>query len=279
MTVEEIHEELFHTLLHIDEICREHHITYFLGFGSLLGCMRDHGYIAWDDDIDIWMKREDWEKFNQILPDCIDSKRYFYINQKSRKEYPYWSYITRIGPKGTFRKMDYFLDDDCYQSGIFIDVFVLEHAPENLFFYRVQSLLLGICDTVIFFQSQKEETVTEWITIGKWIYRLIGKSVSTYRLNQARTAIQIGWRKSASRKLCVPMGDLGRYTPMKAYYDASDFDKAEYKEFVVHGKDANVYKHDFPVPSGWEHVLEITYNAWKIHPIGKQPKGVSYWDD
>lgn len=57
----------------IDAVCKKHNITYFADWGSLLGAVRHHGFIPWDDDLDIAMRREDFEKFKEVaekeLPD------------------------------------------------------------------------------------------------------------------------------------------------------------------------------------------------------------------
>ena len=53
----------------IDKICRRHNLKYWLCSGTLLGCVRHGGYIPWDDDLDIEMLREDYEKLLKILPE------------------------------------------------------------------------------------------------------------------------------------------------------------------------------------------------------------------
>lgn len=51
----------------IKEICEKNNLEYYIGYGTLIGAIRHEGFIPWDDDIDIWMKRDEYEKFIEIV--------------------------------------------------------------------------------------------------------------------------------------------------------------------------------------------------------------------
>lgn len=63
-------------LTEIDRICKKHGLTYYANWGTLLGAVRHHGFIPWDDDIDICMKRKDYQALMGVLPDELPEGYY-----------------------------------------------------------------------------------------------------------------------------------------------------------------------------------------------------------
>ena len=55
----------------VDGVCKDHNITWFADFGTLLGAVRHQGFIPWDDDVDICLKREDYNRLLKVLPKSL----------------------------------------------------------------------------------------------------------------------------------------------------------------------------------------------------------------
>ena len=80
-------------LSEIDRICKKHNITYFADWGTLLGTVRHGGYVPWDDDMDICMKREDYIRFKQVAD--LELPKEFAIHDYERKE-DHWLFLSRV---------------------------------------------------------------------------------------------------------------------------------------------------------------------------------------
>lgn len=107
----------------VDEICCQNGIIYYLDFGSLLGAVRHKGFIPWDDDMDISMPRDDFEKFAIIaqkkLPDYL-----FYQTEWNDKGH--YSPIARIRDTRTNAYTEAHVLSGTEHNGIYIDIFALD---------------------------------------------------------------------------------------------------------------------------------------------------------
>lgn len=79
-------------LKEVDRVCRKYNIQYFADWGSLLAAVRHGGYIPWDDDLDICMKRRDYELFIRHSDELPEE--YFLSTYKNSPDH--WFYITRV---------------------------------------------------------------------------------------------------------------------------------------------------------------------------------------
>ena len=73
-------------LTKIIEICNNHNLTYYGFWGTMLGAIRHKGFIPWDDDIDIVMKRKDYDIFLEIAQSELPAK-YLVLSQYSQVEW------------------------------------------------------------------------------------------------------------------------------------------------------------------------------------------------
>lgn len=111
----------------IDKICRENDIKYFLCGGTMLGAVRNGDIIPWDDDIDILMLREDYDRFARVCREKLP-EGYFY--QTGLTDPQFSNIAAKIRKSGTYfpekrwRKRS-------FNKGIFIDVFPLDAYPKN----------------------------------------------------------------------------------------------------------------------------------------------------
>lgn len=112
----------------LDRVCRLHNINYVIYGGTLLGAVRHGGFIPWDDDMDIAMLREDFEKFkkhaNELNPDIC-----YFQDHDTDPEY-IWGYakLRRTGTKYVRAGQEHLK----YKNGVFIDIEPMDDVPNNI---------------------------------------------------------------------------------------------------------------------------------------------------
>ena len=110
----------------IKRVCDENGIRYFLDSGTLLGAVRHKGFIPWDDDFDIGMMREEYDRFCQIAPLKLDSKYYL---QTWENDANYAIPFAKVRKKNTI-----YLENKAsatLQNGFYVDVFPYDNAPDS----------------------------------------------------------------------------------------------------------------------------------------------------
>lgn len=115
-------------LKEIDRICKNNNIRYYLGEGTLLGAIRHHGFIPWDDDIDLLMPRKDYKKFLEVAPKVVHEN--FEIQHSSTVK-NYWSPFIKVRYLGTSFFKQQHISHLTNHNGPLIDIFPLDNVPKR----------------------------------------------------------------------------------------------------------------------------------------------------
>lgn len=115
-------------LLEIDRICKEHSIEYFLTSGSVLGAVRHGGFIPWDDDIDIGMSRENYDRFIEIAPHAL--RQPYVLQTYNTDRYSPILYAKIKNTDTVF--LEYADRKSKMLQGIFVDLFVYDKVPQDV---------------------------------------------------------------------------------------------------------------------------------------------------
>ena len=122
-----LQNKILEVALYIDKLCREHNIDYCLMGGSALGAKRHGGFIPWDDDLDIFMTPDNYEKFRDVFNDFGDKEK-FYLQELGLTD----GMVTV--PKLRMNGTAYF--ESAYEGwnmhhGIYVDIFILHRCPNS----------------------------------------------------------------------------------------------------------------------------------------------------
>lgn len=111
----------------VDEICREHNLRYVLAGGSLIGALRHEGFVPWDDDVDLYMPRTDWEKFIEICETELPPDREIQCSEVDRN---YTNSFPRYASTNTCAiHKSQIIGKDC--GGEIIDIITLDPVPAD----------------------------------------------------------------------------------------------------------------------------------------------------
>lgn len=123
----ELQDKILEIAVYIDKLCRENDINYCLMGGSALGAKRHGGFIPWDDDLDVFMTPDNYEKFRKVFNENGDKEKYYLqewgltdgMVTISKIRLNNTSYIEE-----SLKKWD-------IHHGIYVDIFILHTCPDN----------------------------------------------------------------------------------------------------------------------------------------------------
>ena len=197
-------------LMEIDRVCKLHDIEYFADWGTLLGAVRHGGFVPWDDDLDIVMKREDYQKFMTVAR--FDMEEGFDV-QTFRNQKDFWLFMGKVVGKNRFcfekehlRRFHNFPYIAC------VDIFVLDYAHRDPAKEEerktICKYMLGIADGIVegqLMQKEKEEylqnlekmtgqrfkRITDPVEMGRYLYEEVEKRFAEVPEQEADYLVQM----------------------------------------------------------------------------------------
>lgn len=238
-------------LLEIDRICKKYDIKYFLFFGSLLGAIRHHGFIPWDDDLDIIMSRDDYEEFVKHGDEFKDP--YFFQNSYTDPEFLFVH--SRIRNNNTAAIQRPFATQK-FNHGCFIDVIYYDNITKDdngqIMFNELTNAIVDCSTWMKLSNPYPNERDSARIKGYNGLLPLDAlKKVQT--ISQRYRDVNTQFVASTAAVV---------YGYEKLVYNIEDFSKAIYVEFEG-------YK--FPIPCGWNRILKICYGDYmQMPPLEKR---------
>jgi lipopolysaccharide cholinephosphotransferase len=145
--LEKVQQILLGYLLEIDRICKKHGIKYFLAGGTLLGAIRHHGFIPWDDDADVMMLREDYDKFQQVVQQELPDNIFMQIPTTEKGNY---NPFTKLRINNTMFATEFtghFMD---MHNGIFFDVLSHDKTANHKWSQKLHLMITMLTRSIVF---------------------------------------------------------------------------------------------------------------------------------
>lgn len=242
--LEEIKSLELDILVQIDSFCPSHHVRYYLAYGTLLGAVRHGGFIPWDDDIDIAMPREDYERFYRAFPaeNTVEHLRLVSYRDKS-SIYPYLKVVDdrTIVEVAAIRRESH--------TGVWVDIFPIDGLPKDNKPFQVVDRLSGWSPWVI---GRPAGATTLLRRFVKQVVNPFVKNFDLYRQCAKIDAVAASAPITPGGEVAQIIGGFGSYERMPSEY-------LEQTEIEFEGQ-------QFFATSMWDHYLRAAYGDYMTPP-------------
>lgn len=240
----ELKELLLNMCIDVMSFCETHGFTCMLGGGTALGAIRHKGFIPWDDDIDLNMPREDYNRFIPLFSEAFKGKYDVYAPDGIRQAAVL---SAKVAIPGTILE-DIFHAGDPIKLGVNLDIFPIENVPDNKIIAIIKGHLSNAYRKAVvsasYYQcrSDKMKTLFYGSRKTKFIYNIrcfLGFLMSwrSYQLWYVKFD-KFVQTKGKTQKVTIPTGQKNYFGEMMDWNLIFPLKKAEFEghEFNVYGK-------------------------------------------
>lgn len=272
----QLHDVLIGIVDDIMKLCSEKNLTCFLSGGTALGAIRHKGFIPWDDDVDLNITRESYEKFVPLFRNKYSDKYWIHTPEDNPE---FGLSICRIRKKGTIVKTREDLIDDS-EAGAYVDLFIVENVFNNSILRTIQgilSMLTKVClscrryyrDRKIMCKTLEYDKTLQKVSRNRLIIGFMSSFLSVQRWNKINNAVFSMCKDNKSEFVSIPAGKWHFFGEM---YKREMFCKMKYMNFE--GR-------EFPVCVGMDEYMRILYGDYymEIPPEEKREKHMCWLFD
>ncbi len=248
LILEDLKELELKILLDIDKVCSIYGIRYYLAYGTLLGAIRHKGFIPWDDDIDVYMLREDYERFVKVYNNLSTNNSYKVYSCAHTPHYYYE--FAKVVDLNTILREEKLKEID--GMGVYVDVFPLDIVPSNIFKKHLLYLLERIRSLSVYKTIPPVESIFMKLCLFvAWNFtRLFSSQKLALLINK------LAWSKKSisynSKLSCVVSPDMVKKTLSYSIFEKSI-------KVIFEGR-------EFNAPIGWKEYLETMYGNYSELP-------------
>lgn len=244
----------------LDEVCRKYDLKWYPMWGTLLGVVRHHGYIPWDDDVDIVMMRDDYEKLLAVANSEFEYPYFMQTTLRDEECFYMWAILRNSDTTGN--------RETCLSkkqnNGIGIDIMPLDGCENTLTEYRIARFLARVI-SVLANTYMNDFNKTPMAEIMRKLLRTTGFNHKRAYLWSVKNNKR--YRVSSYAKVAFRAHADSLYQKRnlrKDMWDKSDFDDVIYMKF----ENINI-----PVPAGYDHLLKQIYGDYMKFPPMEKRKG------